>query len=295
MQIVEVARDIYRMELPGKGVARRLVAYFIVHGGGAVIDPGPTSALTDVFDGMKQLGMKGLALVIPTHIHVDHAGGIGRIAEIFPDVRIVLHPLAVKHAVDPRELVEGTRLTLGSDFGTRYGPILPVPEKLIMTPADGETVLLDGRRLRVYHAPGHAPHHIAIYDELTGGLFCGEALGVPSFDPDVPMPAASPPAFDPEITLLTMEKLSALRPRLLFYAHAGIGKVPEKLIAIAMQNVKAVAEALLPGVKAGEDIGTLVKRYHRLVRDRFGKDVGDQDGKITVAAYVTYFKRKGLA
>ncbi len=292
MDITEEARDIYRLEMHGKGGARRLVAYFIAHGGGAVIDPGPTSALPGVLDGMKHLGMKGLELVIPTHIHVDHGGGIGRLAELFPDAKIVLHPLAVKHAVDPSRLIEGTKMAFGPDFELRYGPVLPVPKEAIVTPADGEAVLLGDRRLRVFHAPGHAPHHIAILEELTGGLFCGEALGVPSFDPEVPMPGAAPPAFDPEVTMETMEKLRALRPSLLFYGHDGVGKAPDRLIAAAAQNVKAVGEALLPGFNAGEPMEALSDRYRRYVRERFGRDIEAQDGQMTVTAYAMYFKKR---
>ncbi len=179
VKIESVADGIRRLEMRQPG-ARYVSAAYVVEGdGGVLVEPGPTSVLADVLEGLKQLGVRELAYIIPTHIHMDHAGGTGSLARCFPRAIVVLHPRGARHAIDPTRLIAGTRLAQGDDFESTYGPILPVPESQVYVPEDGETLTVKGRPLRVIHAPGHASHHMAVYDEKTGGLFCGEALGVP--------------------------------------------------------------------------------------------------------------------
>jgi glyoxylase-like metal-dependent hydrolase (beta-lactamase superfamily II) len=114
--------------------------------------------------------------------------------------------MGAKHAVDPTRLIESTKMAFGDDFEDFYGSILPVPEPQVETPGDGATISIDGRELQVIYAPGHAPHHIAIFDRKTKGLFSGEALGLPQPGAESsPFPVAAPPSFDIEVYLETMK------------------------------------------------------------------------------------------
>jgi glyoxylase-like metal-dependent hydrolase (beta-lactamase superfamily II) len=245
---------------------------------------------------MKQLGMRQLSYIIPTHIHLDHGGGIGSLAELFPQATVVLHPRGVKHAIDPSRLIKGTIIAFGDDFELRYGPILPVPESQVKEAMDGEMLCINGRELQIFYAPGHAPHHVVIFDQKTGGLFCGEALGVPSCGIEsFPVPSAAPPDFDVEVYLETMERLKGFRPRLLFYSHDGVGREPEKLISKAAENTLIFQDIVLKALKKGETPEAIGRRIQEYVYTHFGLKMGKVNMEMMVPAYIGYCKKKGLA
>ncbi|MEE8472039.1 MAG: MBL fold metallo-hydrolase, partial [Dehalococcoidia bacterium] len=224
VETTQVEENIYHMMVTvGEELIDLNVAYFIWDERGVLIEPGPASVTHLFLDAIQRLGYDPakLAYIIPTHIHIDHAGGVGAAAQELPRTKIVIHPSGVRHMVSPDRLIASTKLAFGDDFADTYGAILPVPEEQILAPLDGQRLTLENRELRVIYAPGHAPHHIALLDSVTGGLFCGEALGIPHGENEPPMPAAAPPAFDLELYLQTMDMLEKLTPTMLFYSHNG--------------------------------------------------------------------------
>lgn len=294
VKIDEVAEKTYRLEVPLPGVHWLTTVYFINEGRGVLVEPGPASAIPSIKEAMTRLGMKELAYIIPTHIHLDHAGGMGGLAQLFPQAKVVLHPLSVKHAVDPSRWVESTRISLGEDFEARYGAILPVPESQVKIAEDGETLSVDGRELQIIYAPGHATHHIAVFDRETGGLFCGEALGLRlPWCESSPLPCAAPPSFDPEVYRQTIEKLRKLNPRFLCYSHDGIGKEPEKLISRAAENTRVWGDIVRKALKEGDDIEAIVERVRKHIYDHFGV-TGEEVDRMTLEGYIFYFKKNGL-
>ena len=199
------------------------VAYLLLDDRPALIDPGWTVAAADLLAGAAYIGFdwNRLAYIIPTHIHLDHAGGTGFLTQHLPDVKVMLHPRAVRHMVDPAVLVRNARPVYGEMFEEETGPVLAVPRERIQEVHDGEVHRLGKRELRIHFAPGHAAHHIAVQDSLTGGLFCGDALGFIAAEvPDTAFPVGLSP-FDPEAYLRTVDKLASLNPHVLFYAHHG--------------------------------------------------------------------------
>jgi len=296
-EIQEVAEKTFRLEAPLPQVNNIFSVYLIQEGGGVLIEPGPAATTPHIQEGMKKLGMKGLAYVIPTHIHLDHGGGVGRLASLFPQAQVVLHPQGVRHMIDPARLIESTKMAFGPDWEQHYGPILPVPQAQVKTPQDGEVIPVDGRRLQIIYSPGHAPHHLSVLDQKTGGLFCGEALGVPEYGVDSPpLPYAAPPGFDLEVYLETMDKLRALKPKILFYSHGGVGREPEKLIPLAKENARAFGEIILKGLKAGETPEAIASRVQDYMSQKFHFKPDKTDPVMTIAGYLFYFKKKqGLA
>jgi len=173
----EVAEGIFRVEVRIPNVDVIFAAYLIRGAKGAILEPGPASGTPLIQEAIKKLGMKEVAYIIPTHIHLDHAGAAGTLAQLFPQAKVIVHPQAAKHMVNPSRLIESTKMAFDDDFEITFGRTIPVPESQIKTPEDGEVISIDGRKLQVIYSPGHAPHHMAIFDEKTQGLFCGEALG----------------------------------------------------------------------------------------------------------------------
>ncbi|MBM3133472.1 MAG: MBL fold metallo-hydrolase, partial [Chloroflexi bacterium] len=189
-----------------------------------------------------------------------------------------------------------TRATYGNGFEAVYGPILPVPETQVRAPADGEIFPLDGRQLQVIYAPGHAPHHIAVFDHRTGGIFCGEALGMPT---DVPLPAAAAPSFDLDDTLRTMERALALGPRVLFYSHGNTYSNARERIAQVTQNTISFGNLILESMKEGHPTETIGHMIRQRSSAHFPPNWEDEMVRVWLTGilngYTLYFTNKGLA
>jgi len=296
VELKEVADKIYRFETRLSVMTNLFTAYLIKESEGVVIEPGPAALVPRIQEAMKQLGMQDLAYIIPTHIHVDHAGGAGKLAQLFPQAKVLVHPAGLKHVVDPSKLVQSTKTVFGEDFEAGFGPILPVPDSQIKAVEDGEIIKVGGRELQIIYAPGHAPHHMVIFDRSVKGIFCGEALGLPGGeDHRILLPAVAPPSFDQEIYLETMEKLRKLGARTLFYSHSGVvGHDADRLITQAEEFTRITGEIILKSLKEGGTNEDINRRVRERVNSRFGMDLTEMDLALTVGGYEVYYKKKGL-
>ncbi|MBL7175397.1 MAG: MBL fold metallo-hydrolase [Desulfobacteraceae bacterium] len=294
-EIKEVGDRIYQVQVPMEGSNYVYSVYIIYEERAVLIDPGPASILPTIERAMNRIGLNNLAYIIPTHIHIDHGGGTGSLAKLFPEARVILHELGKEHLVDPSRLISSTKMAFGDDYETFLGPILPVPESRMIIPSDGEELSAGERKLRIIHAPGHAPHHIVIFDLKTGGLFCGEALGRRLRSaPSSPLPNAAPPGFDMEVYLETIQKLAALNPRTLYYAHDGVGEVPDALIAAITENTRIYADGMLNILRSTETDTEALFKIQEFVADRFGVDKADADERMAVGGFRVYYRKKGV-
>jgi len=292
----EVAEKVYWLEVPVPAMNSMLAVYLIQESEGILIEPGPSVATPFIQEGMKQLGMEDLAYIIPTHIHVDHAGGMGTLAQLFPQAKVLVHPRGAKHAIDPSRLIESTRMVWGPNFEVDFGPIVPVPESQIKVVKDEEIISVNGRELQIIYAPGHAPHQIVIFDRSVRGIFCGDALGslAQSAKP-FPLPNTAPPSFDQELYLATMKRLRQLGARKLFYSHGGAVGEPDMLVSIAAENTRVFGDIILKAMKQGETPEAISRRIGDHITSRFGLKVHEIDLAMTVSGYIFYFKKRGLA
>jgi glyoxylase-like metal-dependent hydrolase (beta-lactamase superfamily II) len=296
VELKEAADRIYHFETRLSVMTSPFTVYLIKESQGVVIEPGPAALAPRIQEAMKQLGMKDLAYIIPTHIHVDHAGGAGKLAQLYPRAKVLVHPAGLKHVVDPSRLIESTKTVFGADFEAGFGPIFPVPESQIKAVEDGEIITVDGRKLQIIYAPGHAPHHIAIFDRSVNGIFCGEALGLPGgVDNRIVLPAVAPPSFDQEIYIETMEKLRKLNARILFCSHGGVvGHDTDRLITQAEEFTRITGEIILKALKEGGTNEEINRRVKERVNSRFGMDLTEMDLALTIGGYEVYYKKKGL-
>jgi glyoxylase-like metal-dependent hydrolase (beta-lactamase superfamily II) len=295
MNIDEVADKTYRLEAPAPEVNYNFSVYFIKDSRGVLIEPGPASIIPVIKEAMAQLAIKELAYIIPTHIHLDHAGATGSLAQCFPDAKVILHPAGAKHAINPSRLIESTKMAFGDDFETIWGPILPVPEHQVKIPEDGEKLSLEDRQLQIFYAPGHANHHIAIFDLKTKGLFSGEALGTPRPGLEsLPLPSAAPPSFDIEAYLNTIEMLGKLEPQIIFYAHNGIGRKPKEIIQEVAKNTRIVGDIILKAMREGEDEESIHHRLQEFAASYLGTNIGEFDIRMVVSGFALYFQKNEL-
>jgi hypothetical protein len=143
-----------------------------------LVETGTAPSAPVVRDALAALGIGpgDLATVVVTHIHLDHAGGAGDIAAMFPAAQIVVHQRGARHLADPSRLMAGARMVYGRALERLFGVLAPVPAERIVALDDIATVDLGGgRRLDSYYSPGHAKHHVGLVDSDTGDLYVGEA------------------------------------------------------------------------------------------------------------------------
>jgi glyoxylase-like metal-dependent hydrolase (beta-lactamase superfamily II) len=124
---------------------------------GLLIDPGPESCLDTL---LAALGGERPRAVLLTHIHLDHAGASGALAERFPGLEVYVHERGAPHMADPERLLASAARLYGDDMDRLWGRVLPVPESSLRVLRGSEQV----HGLDVAYAPGHASHHVVYHD-----------------------------------------------------------------------------------------------------------------------------------
>lgn len=205
-------------------------AYLVVQDGrGAFIDTGTNLSVPRLLALLEALGLERDAVehVIPTHVHLDHAGGAGALMQHLPEATLWVHPRGLRHMVDPTRLYEGALAVYGqTEMDRSYGRLVPVAAERVRATHDGMTLALGKRMLRFADTPGHARHHHCIWDESTHGWFTGDTFGLSyrEFDTDRGAwitPTTPPVQFDPEALRASVQKLLAASPSVLYLTHFG--------------------------------------------------------------------------
>lgn len=205
-------------------------AWLVVAAGRAVfVDTGTGFALPRLLGALEALGLGRDAVdwVIPTHVHLDHAGGAGALMRALPGARMLVHPRGARHMIDPSALWAGATAVYGPEEMARsYGEVVPVPAERVVASADGMTVEFGGRALAVADTPGHARHHHCIWDEATRGWFTGDTFGLSYREFDSPrgawiVPTATPVQFEPDALEASVRRLLARDPACVYLTHFG--------------------------------------------------------------------------
>jgi glyoxylase-like metal-dependent hydrolase (beta-lactamase superfamily II) len=248
-----------------------------------LVETGTAPSAPVVRDALGRLGIGAgdLATVVVTHIHLDHAGGAGDIAEMFPAAQIVVHQLGARHLADPSRLMAGARLVYGDALDRLFGALAPVPADRIVALEDTGTIELGGgRRLDSHYSPGHAKHHVGLVDSDSGDLYVGDAAGVYMPETGDLRPATPPPDFDLEIALASLRKFAALRPTRLLFSHYGpVTPVTETLDRSA-EEIRVWVEATRRARAAGLDLDHAVAMVRDRTRDRYAALHPDADPAI---------------
>src|SRR3954466_4601613 len=172
-----------------------------------------------------------LAGIAVTHIHLDHAGGVGDVARAFPNATVYVHEKGARHLVDPTRLINSAAMVYGDRLDSLYGRLDPTPSERIHVLADGETISVDANRtLTTVDSPGHAKHHLALHDSESGLLFAGDAVGVRLPDAGVLVPAPPPPACDLAQALASLRKFADRSPSGIALAHYGLVPDPSSIL-----------------------------------------------------------------
>ena len=205
-------------------------SFLIVEGGrAAFVDTGTNFAVPRLLAALADLGLPRDAVdyVIPTHVHLDHAGGAGLLMQALPGATLLVHPRGARHMIDPAALYQGALAVYGQAAMDReYGTLVPVPAGRVRPTEDGLTVHLAGRPLHFIDTPGHARHHHCLWDEHSRGWFTGDTFGLSYREFDTAagawiLPTSTPVQFEPDALRRSIQRLLAREPRCMYLTHYG--------------------------------------------------------------------------
>ena len=227
----------------------KVTAGYLIEGPDPVlVETGSQTSVPALLAALERLGVgpDDLAGVAVTHIHLDHAGGVGDVARAFPNATVYVHEKGARHLADPTRLVDSAARVYGPLLDDLYGRLEPTPAARLHVLADGEEVEVSPSRvLTTVDSPGHAKHHLALHDSQSGILFVGDAVGVRLPDAGVLRPSTPPPDFDLDQAVTSMRKFAARRPAGIALAHYGLVPDHESILEEAedtLQRWAAVAE-----------------------------------------------------
>ncbi len=216
-----------------------LAACYLIESDGeaAFIDTGTAHSVPLLMQLLAEKGIQPAQVryVIPTHVHLDHAGGAGQLMQLLSEAELVIHPYGARHMIDPSKLIAGTTAVYGEEqFNALYGSLLPVPEERVIEAPDGYTLNLGSRKLLCLDTPGHARHHICIHDDQTNGFFSGDTFGLSYREFDTEngpfiLPTTTPVQFDPDAWHTSLERIMEFQPACIYLTHFGMVNNPQKL------------------------------------------------------------------
>lgn len=252
----------------------------------ALVECGPAKGIEALLAGLASVGVEPgeLAYVVLTHIHLDHAGGAGDVAAAFPEATIVVSEVGARHLHDPARLNASARTVYGELHDRVYGDCTPIDAERIMGVADGDVLSLGGdRQLQLQYAPGHAKHHIGVFDTGSGALFSGDSVGVRLPGMRTLRPATPPTDFHLEAALDTLERYRRTEPERVYLAHYGPVDPPQEALAEAEDRLRlwaTTAEAAWLEATGGEvdRTGTELDHVIETLRRRFADELpADED------------------
>ena len=252
-----------------------LVAGYLIKGERSVLlDPGYPSSADSVLHELKSLDGTGPSVdyLVPTHVHLDHAGAIGHLSEAMPKARVLVNQHGLKHLIDPSKVVATATRLFGEEAMAVYGTPWPLPrERLEAVEEQYELDLGAGKVLRVFYTPGHAWHHLSALLENERLLITGDAVGVRYSGFDFPIPATPPPGFDEEQYVKALTGFISIDPTALLLPH--FGTVLHHIRAFLETNIETIRRwTSMAGetVKAREPVDRLFEAFMADVMNRSG-------------------------
>lgn len=282
-----------------KGVGQYTAVYLLATQEPAIVDTAFSYSVPKILSGLAELGIapQELRYIVLTHIHMDHAGGAGVLAQACPNARIVVHESGAKFLAEPDKLVQSVKRAVGALFD-RYGEMAPIPMERMDTVRGGESLALEyGFTLRFVYAPGHAPHQYCPFIQEYGGLFVADACGIYRKQVNQMSPTTAPPAFLLGESLETLNALKALQPKTLLFPHYGAYDEPQLLDRYADHLTRWVAE-VEHTYDTMQDEEAVVHHFVRKLGPTFRRyydtEMGEQEIEMNTRGVLLYLKRQRL-
>ncbi|MCL1500651.1 MBL fold metallo-hydrolase [Xanthomonas nasturtii] len=229
-------------------------AYLIVEAQrGAFVDCGTSLSVPHMLAAVQAAGLTPAQVewLVLTHVHLDHAGGAGALLQHLPNARVLVHPRGAPHLIDPTRLIAGATAVYGeAEMARSYGVIVPVPAERVVQASDGDTVMLGARALHTIDTPGHARHHLCVWDARSRSWFTGDTFGLSYRQLDSAagafiLPTSSPVQFEPEAMLQSIARLMETAPEAMYLTHYGRVAPPAPLARALGEQIHAMTDIAL--------------------------------------------------
>lgn len=265
-RIERLADDLVAIDAHYNRTEGAISVYLLLGDRPALIETGPATTVDVVLEGIREAGLDptDLRAAAVTHIHLDHSGAAGTLAERNPHLEVYVHPIGAPHLIDPSRLVTSARRLYGPALDTLLGEPQPIANSRVHILRDGEQVQLGLRTLTAFSTPGHATHHHVFLDHSNGDLFTGDAAGVALAGSRYVSPPTPPPELDFAAWRQTLARLRGLRPRRLLLTHFGPQTWVEQLLQDLETRLDIRERLALEAASAGWDEGTLSERLKTL-------------------------------
>jgi len=215
----------------------------------AIIETGNKYSATNVQKALKMDGLSfsDVAYIIPTHVHLDHAGGAGELMNRCQNAQLIVHPRGARHMINPSKLIEGAMAVYGEEnFNKLYGEIIPIDSSRVIEADDNFILDFEGRELKFIDTPGHARHHFCVWDKQTESMFTGDTFGISYRDLDKEnevyiFPSTSPVQFDPEALIKSIYKIMEYKPQRVCLTHFAAIKPTQKVVDQLIDGIHFVS------------------------------------------------------
>jgi glyoxylase-like metal-dependent hydrolase (beta-lactamase superfamily II) len=273
-----LGHDVHSIDTLMSGYSGITAGYLIAGERPCLVETGTAKSAPAVERALDALGIGklDLATIAVTHIHLDHAGGVGDLARTYPNAEIVVHQRGARHLADPTKLMGSARMVFGDLMDTVFGELTPTDASRIRAVDEiGEIDLGGGRRLTTYYSPGHAQHHVGLLDSASGDLYVGDAAGIFIPETGAIRPSTPPPDFDLDTALRSLRHFADLAPQRLLFSHFGpvnhVGSALEEAAEELQIWVDTVRETRADGLDLDHAVTMLrdrtAERYGRLYTD----------------------------
>lgn len=252
----QLADDLWLIDTQFQG-ERDIIASYLIAGsdGLALIDVGSAASVNALLAGVRAAGFDPVEItsLILTHIHLDHAGASGPLVRQLPRARVYVHRIGAPHLIDPTNLITSATRIYGSQTERLWGHMEPVPENRLEIVDDGDEIAAGGRTLRALYTPGHAIHHIALYDSARKIVFPGDVAGVSIEGVGYARPPTPPPDISLEDWDASIDRLDMLGLDRLYLPHFGEVRAVRQHFADLRRRLREWGEIALAGIRAGEN------------------------------------------
>lgn len=274
----DLGDDVFLMDTRMGGFDQVTSAYLIRSSRPCLVETGAARSADTVVEQLAALGIGAhdLATIVVTHIHLDHAGGVGDLAAAFPTAQIVVHEAGARHLADPSRLMASAQRVFGATLDRLFGHLQPTPAERLRSLGDTGTIDLgDGRSLDAFHNPGHAMHHVGLIDSRTGDLYTGDAAGVYVPETKDVRPATPPPEFDLDLTLASLAAMRERQPTRLLFSHYGPVTDVEATFDASVAELRYWVETVSQAHVAGNDVEHAIAMVRERARERYPRITDD--------------------
>lgn len=236
----------------------RLAACYLIKNSDelALIDCGTKHSCNQILSTIKMIGasVNQVRWIIPTHVHLDHASGAGKLIQIFPKATIISHIKGAPHLINPQKLEASAIAVYGKkSFEKNFGNLIPIDEKKIIAAENNQSFEFGTSKLTFIDTPGHANHHGSIFDQQSNFLFTGDSFGLgyqEFFENSLKkMPfivaSTSPVGFDPQAWATSIDRMLKYEPDSICMTHFSKYNNPKKLAPMLLESINAHVEIAL--------------------------------------------------